>query len=580
MEPQIYATLTPINALARLALSETYDVLTAGQQNSLREGPLCRMKVEPQQRYNKDVSQLRRELQRRSDKGDGFTSDSLTEPESANEIENNQQLGTIWEGQYLLAFNPQPRTAEIGWRVGKSSQMLNSQHPDLVLCTSVFAKKHSLNIRTAHARFNFCKENSALFIVGRRSQHAELKINGIIITEQLFALNQRLMKVDFDRLTYELRFTIWADTEEFKSTRRRYLTTFFGVQPILDFEMPTPRHDVQIMGNWTLAQPLGRGGIGRVFLASNAKNEVATVKVMERDHHTRHSVDEEISTLKRLTTLAQHWGKFESMVQLRKVVGKFSDAPFEQVAVVLMPITPNTFCELVQRKDESWNGMKREEAQLFRSLLLQVKVLHDRGWLHGDLKPENVGIIGTPQRAVLLDIGNAKHLRPGCRLDPIPGSGGIIGYIAPEREMESYDRSIDIWSLGVIGYEITYGYPPWKQPQNSWRRDRCDSLREAFHKQYDETITKLAYDSKLVPMETHIQLGELIKQMLRHFRARQNNHSRICINEAFKHPAWGSLREDIPREAKRQKGLSSYQVNGIESPLPWKAWLASIAAAI
>ncbi|KAI6518988.1 hypothetical protein MCOR05_011178 [Pyricularia oryzae] len=445
MEPQIYATLTPINALARLALSETYDVLTAGQQNSLREGPLCRMKVEPQQRYNKDVSQLRRELQRRSDKGDGFTSDSLTEPESANEIENNQQLGTIWEGQYLLAFNPQPRTAEIGWRV-------------------VFAKKHSLNIRTAHARFNFCKENSALFIVGRRSQHAELKINGIIITEQLFALNQRSMKVDFDRLTYELRFTIWADTEEFKSTRR--------------------------------------------------------------------SVDEEISTLKRLTTLAQHWGKFESMVQLRKVVGKFSDAPFEQVAVVLMPITPNTFCELVQRKDESWNGMKREEAQLFRSLLLQMKVLHDRGWLHGDLKPENVGIIGTPQRAVLLDIGNAKHLRPGCRLDPIPGSGGIIGYIAPEREMESYDRSIDIWSLG------------------------------------------------LVPMETHIQLGELIKQMLRHFRARQNNHSRICINEAFKHPAWGSLREDIPREAKRQKGLSSYQVNGIESPLPWKAWLASIAAAI
>ncbi|KAI7911190.1 hypothetical protein M0657_011062 [Pyricularia oryzae] len=556
MEPQIYATLTPINALARLALSETYDVLTAGQQNSLREGPLCRMKVEPQQRYNKDVSQLRRELQRRSDKGDGFTSDSLTEPESANEIENNQQLGTIWEGQYLLGFNPQPRIAEVGWRVGKSSQVLNSQHPDLVLCTPVFAKKHSLNIRTAHARFNFCKENSALFIAGRRSQHAELKINGIIVTEQLFALNQRSMKVDFDRLTYELRFTAWADTEEFKSTRRRYLTTVLGVQAILDFEMPTPRHDVQMMGNWTLAQPLGRGGIGRVFLASNAKNEVAAVKIMDRDSDTQHSVDEEISTLERLTALARNWGETGSMVQLREVVGKFSDAPFEQVAVVLIPMTPNTFWELVQRKNESWNGMKREEAQLFRSLLLQVKVLHDRGWLHGDLKPANVGIIGTPQRAVLLDIGNAKHLRPGCHLNPTPGSGGTIGYIAPEREMESYDRSIDIWSLGVIGYEITYGHPPWKQTQNPWRRDRCNSLREAFHKQYDDTITKLASDSKVVPMETHIQLGELITQMLRHSRARQNNHARICINEALKHPAWGSLRDDMPREAKRQKGLS------------------------
>ncbi|KAI6447275.1 hypothetical protein MCOR17_010587, partial [Pyricularia oryzae] len=299
----------------------------------------------------------------------------------------------------------------------------------------MFAKKHSLNIRTAHARFNFCKENSALFIAGRRSQHAELKINGIIVTEQLFALNQRSMKVDFDRLTYELRFTIWADTEDFKSTRRRYLTTVLGVQAILDFEMPTPRHDVQMMGNWTLAQPLGRGGIGKVLLASNAKNEVAAVKVMERNPHTRRNVDEEISTLKTLTALAQHWGKTESMVQLREVVGKFSDAPFEQVVVVLIPMTPNTFCELVQRKNETWNGMKREEAQLFRSLL-QVKVLHDRGWLHGDLKAGNVGIIGTPQRAVLLDIGNAKHLRPGYHLGPTPGSGGTVGYIAPKREME------------------------------------------------------------------------------------------------------------------------------------------------
>lgn len=125
------------------------------------------------------------------------------------------------------------------------------------LCTPVFAKKHCLNIRTAHARFNFCKKNSALFIAGRRSQHAELKINGIIITEQLFALNQRLIKVDFNKLTYELRFIIWADTKELKSTKRRYLTTVLGVQAIFNFKMPTPRYDVLIMGNWVLAQPLG-----------------------------------------------------------------------------------------------------------------------------------------------------------------------------------------------------------------------------------------------------------------------------------------------------------------------------------
>ena len=38
----------------------------------------------------------------------------------------------------------------------------------------------------------------------------------------------------------------------------------------------------------------------------------------------------------------------------------------------------------------------------------------------------------------------------------------MIGYLAPELELENYNHSIDIWSMGIILFELTYNYYPWK----------------------------------------------------------------------------------------------------------------------
>lgn len=152
--------------------------------------------------------------------------------------------------------------------------------------------------------------------------------------------------------------------------------------------------------------------------------------------------------------------------------------------------------------------MTIEAARVYRDALLGVKAMHDQGWLHGDLKPPNIGVIGTPQRAVLLDLGNAVHLKPGSTIPPTPGRGGTLGYIAPEREMEPYDHSVDIWSMGVIGFELTYGRHPWRFARNPWRSDRqdCESLRPDFNKRYEEAIDLLTRDASTAePSRQHIQ---------------------------------------------------------------------------
>jgi serine/threonine protein kinase len=79
---------------------------------------------------------------------------------------------------------------------------------------------------------------------------------------------------------------------------------------------------------------------------------------------------------------------------------------------------------------------------------------HEKGILHRDLKPQN--IIVTPDgRAIVLDFGIARSLRPGHTLTQPGNAPGTHGYIAPEvLAGEKPDARADIYSLGIIIYQI------------------------------------------------------------------------------------------------------------------------------
>ncbi|KFY92196.1 hypothetical protein V500_04257 [Pseudogymnoascus sp. VKM F-4518 (FW-2643)] len=551
----VFVTLTPANTLAKLAFSDIYDVLTAGRQYGRdNDAPAVhRMDVGLLQEYDADVTLLQREIERRLEEGDGYTSQSLTEPNSESEAAEIRLLGMIWTGRFLLGFQSPPSAPQIGWTVGKGP-LPSPRCADLFLCTIAFARKHGINLRSFHARFNFNLQNWALFIArGSRSPHAELTVNGGAVSSQLYALNQSSMKIRFDKLEYDFKYASFSATDDFKTARDSYLTSVLKAPQLVDFEMPTPLLSIRTIGQWTLAKPLGRGGMGRVFLASNSKNDIVAVKTVERNPSTERSVDHEIQTYRDLTALAEKWDEGQRIVRVREVIHNrlSSKAPFEEVAIVMEPMTPQTFLKLIGRRSMGGaRGMSMEAARAFRDTLLGVRVLHDQRWMHGDLKPANIGMIGTPPRAVLLDVGQATYLAPSATLDPKPGSGGTLNYLAPERELEPHDHLVDIWSLGVIGYELTYGHHPWRFSLNPWRDDKkeCEELRSAFHEKYQEAIDRLTCDSRSTRnSQEHIHLGDLLVQMLRHPWTRTNHESRIDIDKALQHEAWGPLLSDEPR---------------------------------
>jgi aurora kinase, other len=85
--------------------------------------------------------------------------------------------------------------------------------------------------------------------------------------------------------------------------------------------------------------------------------------------------------------------------------------------------------------------------------------MHSRDVIHRDIKPENLlNSLGTIK---LADFGWSVHA-PSNRRETMCGT---LDYLPPEMvsgNTPSYDKSIDIWSLGILVYEFCCGYPPFE----------------------------------------------------------------------------------------------------------------------
>jgi tetratricopeptide (TPR) repeat protein len=119
-----------------------------------------------------------------------------------------------------------------------------------------------------------------------------------------------------------------------------------------------------------------------------------------------------------------------------------------------------------------------EALRVLRDVTDALSYAHRHGVVHRDIKPDNVLLSGDPSRhrsamgayhALVTDFGVAKALDEAARHSSLTATGLALGtpaYMAPEQAAADphTDHRADIYALGVLGYEILAGRPPFVGP--------------------------------------------------------------------------------------------------------------------
>ncbi|HET7497049.1 MAG TPA: protein kinase, partial [Candidatus Eisenbacteria bacterium] len=207
-----------------------------------------------------------------------------------------------------------------------------------------------------------------------------------------------------------------------------------------------------LLGRYRILEPLGEGGMGRVFLAEDpALGRKVAVKVLPPEFSQDKDRRERLLHEARAASALNH----PNILTVHDL-GEADGALY----VAMERIEGCTLRQWAQGRART----PSEVLRLLRQALAALGVAHQAGLVHRDLKPENI-MVRTDGLLKILDFGLARSVTPGvaARTATLPGTIlGTAPYMSPEQVLgQPAGPASDLFSLGSILYELLTGQHPF-----------------------------------------------------------------------------------------------------------------------
>ena len=215
----------------------------------------------------------------------------------------------------------------------------------------------------------------------------------------------------------------------------------------------------QTIGNYRVTRLLGEGGMGVVY---QAEHPVIGRKVAIKLLHTWMARDQEVVARFFNEARAIHTVGHENIVEILD----FGQTAEGQAYFIMEFLAGEALNERVARGPLP----PKEVAAIADQICRALGAAHGKGIIHRDLKPQNIHLVTAESGRVvakLLDFGVAKITNAGDLSHSVKTqTGSLMGtplYMSPEqcRGAGEIDHRTDVYSLGVVLYEMLAGRPPF-----------------------------------------------------------------------------------------------------------------------
>jgi serine/threonine-protein kinase len=211
--------------------------------------------------------------------------------------------------------------------------------------------------------------------------------------------------------------------------------------------------DVEILGDrYELQEPIGRGGMATIYRADDLRmGRPVAIKILR----------EVYSSDPKFVTRFQREARAASLLQHPNIVQVYDYGQSGESYYIVMEFVEGTDLRTYLKRNGRLNNERA--VVIAHDVALGLGAAHKRGIVHRDVKPQNI-MLNDDDLVKLTDFGIASVYKDvgAERLTTTGMTLGTVQYYAPEQAQgEVVTPAADVYSLGIVMYEMLAGRPPF-----------------------------------------------------------------------------------------------------------------------